>query len=162
VIEMELVGVRVEVSANTPMLVLREQGGQQRVMPILIGTPEASAIHTAIEGIVPPRPLTHDLVVVLLSTLDASVERVLITEVREHTYFAELHLLVAGVERSVSCRPSDAVAVAVRCAAPIFASEALLDEVAQRLPDDVADDADEAILDEFRDFLDDIDPSDFK
>lgn len=141
---------------------LREDRAEAaRVLPILIGGPEASAIHSAMEGIAPPRPLTHDLLVTVLQTLGASLERVVITEVREHTFFAELHLRTASGESVVSCRPSDAIAIAVRTSTPIFAEEALLDEAA--VEPTVVDEGDdeEAILDEFRDFLDDISPEDF-
>lgn len=159
---MELLGVRVELPANTPVVMLREDRPESaRVLPILIGGPEASAIHSAMEGIVPPRPLTHDLLATALQTLGATLQQVVITEVREHTFFAELHLHTAAGEAVVSCRPSDAIALAVRTRSPIFADEALLDEAAVE-PTIVEDgDDEEAILDEFRDFLDDISPDDF-
>jgi uncharacterized protein len=158
---MELVGVRVEVPANTPVVVLREEEGRHRLLPILIGSPEASAIHAALEGIVPPRPLTHDLFVDVLATVHTEVRSIVITEVREHTFFAELHLVTGGSEVTVSSRPSDAIAIAVRTGCPIFANEALLDEVAIEGTAEIAEQEEEAILDEFRDFLDDISPEDF-
>ena len=161
---MDLVGVRVEVPDNTPVLILREQTGRQRVLPIMIGTPEASAIHFALEGIVSPRPMTHDLFVDVLTTLGATLQRVLITEIREHTYYAELYLQTANGPRVVSSRPSDAMALAVRTGADIYATEELLDAVGQdaavaAVLDDEA--AEESILDEFRDFIDSINPEDF-
>ena len=156
---MELLGVRVELPANTPVVMLREQdGGRGRVLPILIGGPEAAAIHSALEGMVPPRPLTHDLVVILLQTLSA----VVVTEVREHTFYAELHLRTDSGASVVSSRPSDAIAIAVRTGAPIYAAEDLLDEAAVEVPADVEAEDEEAILDEFRDFLDEISPEDFE
>ena len=134
---MELIGVRVELPANTPVVMLREHEVERpRVLPILIGGPEASAIHSAMEGIVPPRPLTHDLLVTVIKTLGATLERVVITEVREHTFFAQLVLRTATGETVVSSRPSDAIALAVRTASPIFAEEALLDEAAIVAPDE--------------------------
>lgn len=160
---MELLGVRVEMPANTPVVMLREaegEGGGGRVLPILIGGPEAAAIHTALEGIVPPRPLTHDLTVTLIAALGARLERVVITEVKEHTYYAELHLAGTAGATVVSARPSDSIALAVRVGAPIFAKESLLDEAAVEMDVDDTED-EEAILDEFRDFLDDISPDDF-
>jgi hypothetical protein len=161
---MELVGVRVEVPDNTPVLVLREQAGRRRVLPIMIGTPEASAIHFALEGVVSPRPMTHDLFVDVLTTLGATLQRVLITEIREHTYYAELYLQTANGPRTVSSRPSDALALAVRTGADIYATEELLDAVGQdaavaAVLDEEA--AEESILDEFRDFIDSINPDDF-
>ena len=159
---MELLGVRVELPANTPVVVLREDTDRARVLPILIGGPEAAAIHTALEGITPPRPLTHDLTVTVFQALGATLERVVITEVREHTFFAELHFRSASGDTVVSSRPSDAIALAVRTSSPIFADEALLDQAAVEAPEADTDEGDEeAILDEFRDFLDDIKPDDF-
>ncbi len=163
-VQLELVGVRVEVPDNTPVLILREQTGRQRVLPIMIGTPEASAIHFALEGIVSPRPMTHDLFVDVLTTLGATLQRVLITEIREHTYYAELYLQTANGPRVVSTRPSDAMALAVRTGADIYATEELMDAVGQdaavaAVLDDEAEE--ESILDEFRDFIDSINPEDF-
>ncbi len=158
---MELLGVRVELPANTPVVMLREDSDRARVLPILIGGPEAAAIHTALEGIVPPRPLTHDLAVTVFQALGARLERVVITEVREHTFFAELHFASASGQTVVSSRPSDAIALAVRTETPIFAEESLLDEAAVDAPEADDEDDEEQILDEFRDFLDDITPDDF-
>ncbi len=159
---MELLGVRVELPANTPVVMLREEGPERpRILPILIGGPEASAIHSAMEGILPPRPLTHDLLVTVLQTLGATLQHVVITEVREHTFFAELHLLNAAGQMVVSSRPSDAIALAVRTGSPIFAEEALLDLAAVQAPEESEGGDEEAILDEFRDFLDDVNPEDF-
>ena len=160
---MDLVGVRVEIPANTPMVLLQERDGEQRLLPIMIGGAEASAIHYALEGVEPPRPLTHDLFVNVLQTLGVTLERVEVTEIRDHTFYAELHLRISGAESIVSCRPSDAIAVACRTGATIYAEESLLDEVGLVAADGLADDEpeDEAILDEFRDFLDEIKPEDF-
>ncbi len=160
---MELLWVRVELPANTPVVMLREHDGERgRVLPILIGGPEAAAIHAALEGLVPPRPLTHDLLVIVLQTLGATLEKVIITEVRDHTFYAELHLITDKGSSVISCRPSDAIAVAVRTGSPIFAAEDLLDEAAVEVADDDGADDEEAILDEFRDFLDDVRPEDFE
>ncbi len=161
---MELVGVRVELPDNTPVLLLREQGGRHRVLPIMIGTPEASAIHFALEGVSSPRPMTHDLFVEVMQTLGVTLERVVVTEIREHTYFATLHLTTSSGMQTVSSRPSDAMALAARTGSPIFATEALLDEVGQD-PETAAaslvEGEEESILDEFRDFIENISPEDF-
>jgi bifunctional DNase/RNase len=162
VVPMELVGVRVEVPANTPVVILREQSGAQRLLPIVIGTPEASSIHAALEGIESPRPLTHDLMVQVLAQLEVQLTKIVVTEIKDHVFYAELHLLTMGRELVVSSRPSDAIAIAVRTGSPIFATEQLLAEAGQH-PVEIADETDdEAIIDEFRDFLDDLDPDDFK
>jgi len=160
VIPLELLGVRVEVPANTPMVLLRESEGRQRLLPIYIGSPEASAIHYALEGVVPPRPLTHDLLLVVLEQLDASLTKVVVTEIRERTYYAELHLATPTGDKVISARPSDAIALAVRCSAPLFASEDLLDEVGQEPAVEAEDDAAE-IIDEFKDFIENVSPEDF-
>lgn len=157
---MVVVGVQVEAPANTPVVLLREETGATRVLPIVIGQPEALAIHSALEGIKPARPLTHDLALTLVQTLGGTLRRVVVTHVQDHTFYAELHLTSgAGAEAVVSSRPSDAIALAVRCGAPVFATEELLDEAGHEAPVEEADE--ETILDEFRDFLADVDPEDF-
>jgi uncharacterized protein len=161
VVPLELIGVRVEIPANTPMLLLREAEGRHRLLPIYIGSPEASAIHYALEGVVPPRPLTHDLFLISLAELGATVVKVVVTEIRDRTYFAELHLSTPEGDKVISARPSDAIALAVRCAAPIFASESLIDEVGQEPTLEPEDDADE-IIDEFKDFIENVSPEDFQ
>ncbi len=157
---MELVGVRVEIPANTPMLLLQEQSGDHRLLPIYIGSPEASSIHYALEGIDPPRPLTHDLFITVLDQLGATLDKVVVTEVRDHTYYAELHLKVGDDEQIVSSRPSDAIALAVRCEAPMFASDELLDEVGQ-VPEPEPEEEAAEIIDEFKDFIESVSPDDF-
>ena len=162
---MDLVGVRVELPDNTPVMLLREQAGERRVLPILIGTPEATAIHYAIEGIKSPRPLTHDLFASVLERLQATLERVVVVAIREYTYFAELHLVTPLGPQVVSSRPSDAIALATRTKSAIFATSSLLDQVAQSSPEAQSlmerEDSADAILDEFRDFIDSINPEDF-
>ncbi len=161
---MELVGVRVELPDNTPVLLLRELSGRQRIMPIMIGVTEASAIHFAIEGVTSPRPMTHDLFVDVLGALGATLERVVVTEIREHTYFAVLHLSTPAGPQLVSSRPSDAMALAARTGSPIFATDVLLDEVGQDSATASAvlvEGEEESILDEFRDFIENISPEDF-
>lgn len=156
---MELLGVRVEIPANTPMVLLREREGRHRLLPIYIGSPEATAIHYALEGVASPRPMTHDLFVQTLALLDSRVERVVVTEMRDHTYYAELHLATPAGPKVISSRPSDAIALAVRCDAPLFASEELMDEVGQEPPAEPPED--DEILDEFHDFIESVNPEDF-
>lgn len=164
VVPMELVGVRLEVPANAPVMMLREQEGQRRLLPIYIGNPEAAAIHYAIEGIVPARPLTHDLLRDVIAVLEVEIERVVVTEMRDHTYFAELHLMQGDKAIIVSSRPSDAVALAVRVGCPIYATEQVL-EVGGQLEDTTAGDGEAGneaqILAEFQDFIASVSPDDF-
>jgi hypothetical protein len=154
---MDLVGVRLEVPANTPVVILRESEGRRRILPILIGGPEAQSIHLALEGVQPPRPLTHDLFRNVLELLGVDLLRIVITEIREHTYFAELHLRGPQGEQSISSRPSDAIALAARLGAPIFAEESLLDEAGQEQAVEDEEEPDEEILD----FIDSVNPEDF-
>ena len=164
-IEMELLGVQVELPSNSPLLLLRETEGQGRVLPVVIDTPEAHAIHRGIEGIRLARPLTHDLLVTMLEELQATVIGVVVTELRERTFFAEIELRVAGESRTISARPSDAIAIAVRTETPIYASEDVLAEAGQVIeehpPDGGSDNDPDELLDEFKQFLDDVSPDDF-
>jgi bifunctional DNase/RNase len=160
---MELLGVRLEQPANTPIVLLRESAGRRRVLPIYIGNPEAAAIHYALEGHVPPRPLTHDLLRDLLDQLGAALDKVVVTELVEHTYYAELHLRVGTSDMTVSSRPSDAIALAVRTGSPIYVEEVVLDEAGQDADVEEAEpqEAQEEILEEFRDFIENVNPDDF-
>jgi bifunctional DNase/RNase len=156
-VAMEVVGVRVELPTNTPILLLRERDGT-RYLPIWIGTPEATAIALALEGIETVRPLTHDLMKTLLDVLGADIERVDVTSLDEGTFFADLVIESDGEEVTISSRPSDAIALATRAGAPVFASRELLDEAGI----EIHDDTEEAEIERFREFLDDITPEDFE
>lgn len=159
-IEMELVGVRVELPTNTPIVLLRELDGERRVLPIFIGGPEATAIAFALEDVETPRPMTHDLMRDLIADLGATVERVVVTDLQEGTFYAEIHLDVAGTAHQVSARPSDAVALAVRTGTTIYAAATVVDEAAQVVGDDDTVEEEE-VVEEFRRFIDDVDPDDF-
>ena len=162
---LELLGVRLEPPTNAPVLLLKELSGDGRVLPIYIGGPEAAAIALAQDGEVPPRPLTHDLLRNVLVQLGAEVVQVVITDLQEHTFFAELHLRVGDVTHVVSCRPSDAVALAVRAGTPLFAADEVLDVAGKVQPaaedDDESDETPDEILEEFRAFIEDVKPEDF-
>ncbi len=142
------------------MVLLREQSGRHRLLPIYIGSPEASAIHYALEGIEPPRPFTHDLFLTAIDTLGASIDKIVVTEMRDRTFFAEVHMSTPDGDKVLSARPSDAIALAVRCGAELFAGDELLDEHGQEAPEEPEEDAAE-IIDEFKDFLESVDPEDF-
>lgn len=158
--ELELEGVRLEVPSNVPVMMLREIDAPRRILPIYIGGPEASSIHYALEGVVPERPLTHDLLAAVIGDLGSVLERVVLTEVRDQTYYAELHLVGEGEPRVVSCRPSDGVALALRTGSAIYASDSLLESAGKVAPETVVE-SEEEILDDFRDFINNIRPEDF-
>jgi bifunctional DNase/RNase len=162
-VEMELVGVRVELPTNVPIVLLRETEGDRRVLPIFIGSPEATAIAFALERVETPRPMTHDLLKNLLEELDVSVERVVVTELRDSTFYAEIHLRRNGQSHTVSSRPSDAIALAARTGTPIFADESVLAEAsypADSTEERSGDDQDE-VVEEFRQFIEHVNPEDF-
>ncbi len=164
-VEVRLRAVRVDLQSNTPVLLLQETEGEGRTLPIFIGTPEATAIAYALQGMAMPRPMTHDLIKDVLSAVDIDVERVVITELRSSTYYAELHLRRGSDRSIVSSRPSDAVAVAVRTASPLYVSDELMDAEGIMLAIDGAEDEDDAspeeLVGQFRQFLDSIRPEDF-
>ena len=155
-IPLDLIGIRIELPTNTPILLLKEQDGD-RYLPIWINTPEATSIALARDGIQPERPLTHDLLATVIDELDAEVKDVVVTELKGGTFYADLTLTVDDGERVISSRPSDAVALAVRVDAPLFAQRRVLDEAGVQISD--ASDEDE--IEKFREFLDNIDPDDF-
>jgi bifunctional DNase/RNase len=159
-VEMELVGVRVELPTNTPIALLRECAGDRRILPIFIGGPEATAIAFALEEVVVPRPLTHDLLKNLIEDLGVSVESVVVTELREGTFYAEIFLHAHDGVHRVSSRPSDAIALAARTGTPIYAEEAVLDE-AGYTADDQDDESPEEVVEQFKEFIDSVNPEDF-
>jgi uncharacterized protein len=159
--EMELVGVRVQVPSNAPIVLLRETGGRRRILPIFIGGPEAHAIDLALSGTPTPRPMTHDLFQQTLEALGANLEQVVVTELKDRTFYAELHLRTgSGDATTISSRPSDAIALAVRTGSPILAEEAVIDEAGVE-EDDVERPEEEQLVEELRRFLDVANPDDF-
>lgn len=158
-VEMELVGVRVELPTNTPIVLLRETAGERRMLPIFIGAPEATAIAFALEQVPTPRPMTHDLVKNLFEEIGVTLERIVVTDLQDSTFFAELHLVQGEATHQLSSRPSDAIALAARTGSPIFAEESVLDEVGYTVREEAQ--PEEEVVEEFRRFIDNIDPEDF-
>lgn len=159
--QVTVVGVRVELPNNQPIVLLKEVDGE-RYLPIWIGAVEAASIAAAQQGVLPARPLTHDLFKDVLEVLSADLREVHITELRDSVFYADL-VFAAG---RVSARPSDAIALAMRLGTTILADESVLSEAGVMLPDDETDDqADPADADteveRFREFLDQITPEDF-
>ena len=158
-VEMELVGVRVELPTNTPIVLLREVGGDRRMLPIFIGPPEATAIAFALEQVATPRPMTHDLMKDLLDELGVHLDRIVVTDLQDSTFFADLHLVHGGRTHQLSSRPSDAIALAARTGSPIYAEESVLDEVGYAVREETL--PEEEVVEEFKQFLDEINPDDF-
>ncbi len=153
---MSVVGVRVELPSNTPIVLLRELSGE-RYLPIWIGAVEASAIASAMEGVEPPRPLTHDLLKNVVEAMGAAVTRVVITELRDSVFYADLVLSLDGEEIHVSSRPSDAIALAVRTDAPVFAMPIVLEDAGI----EIREEDEEQEIERFREFLEDVTVEDF-
>lgn len=168
-IEVEVVGVRIELPSNQPLVLLRETAGE-RHLPIWIGAPEASAIAFVQQGIVPPRPMTHDLLVDVVAAAGKVISEVRITSVEDTVYHAQL-VFSDGV--TVSSRASDALAVALRVPCPIYCADEVLAVAGVEIADADAEDSDDTgggdteetaekeVL-QFREFLADVEPEDFE
>ena len=157
-IPMEVIGVRVEMPSNQPIVLLKEIDGS-RFLPIWVGAVEATAIAFAQQGVEPPRPLTHDLMNNLLDLLDATVTAVHMTEIKDGIFYATMLLRDSkGGQLTISARPSDAIAVAVRSHSNILATQELLDEIGIEIPQG---DGENQEVEKFREFLDQINPEDF-
>jgi len=161
VIELQLVGVRVELPTNQPIVLLKEREGE-RYLPIWIGAVEATAIALGMQGIETARPMTHDLMRDLLQGLGVTVQRIVITELREGTFYAEIQMSSNGDTVSVSSRPSDALALAVRMNLDIYANEDVIDEASIAVKDDQDEEEVQKEVQKFREFLEQVSPEDFK
>ncbi|HEY7931004.1 MAG TPA: bifunctional nuclease family protein [Acidimicrobiales bacterium] len=171
-IEVVLRAVRVDVGSSTPLLLLEEVQGS-RVLPIYVGAPEAAAIAYALQGVSAPRPMTHDLLGNVITSLDARLFSVEITDLVDNTFFATLRLLRDQREILISARPSDAVALALRVGAPILVVDELMaregkilelsfeddDEPEGLEPFDATSEAE--LVAQFEEFLDQVKPEDF-
>jgi bifunctional DNase/RNase len=148
----EVMGVRVEMPSNQPIVLLKELDGP-RYLPIWLGAAEATAIAFAQQEVLPPRPLTHDLFKDVLTQLGAKLDNVYLTELKDGVFYAQLNFEEG---QAISARPSDAIALALRIGAPILASEDLLNEAGIEIPDQAEDE-----VERFKEFLDQINPEDF-
>lgn len=153
---MDLVGVRIELPSNQPIVLLRERDGT-RYLPIWIGAIEATAIAYALEGVDHQRPLTHDLFKDSILALGNEVERVVVTELRDNIFFADLVFKRDDDEVHVSARPSDAIALAARTEAPLFADAQVLEDAGIEIEEEPEEDE----IERFREFLEDVSPTDF-
>ncbi len=156
--EMEIYGVSFDLVGKQPIVLLKTADGN-KFLPIWIGHPEAAAILQKLQNASTVRPMTHDLLADMLGQLEAEVVSVAVTELRENTFYAVITVSVDGSEIEVDSRPSDAIALAVRAEAPIFAADSVIDESAIEFEhEDVNEDE---IVEEFKKFLEDVSPEDF-
>jgi bifunctional DNase/RNase len=166
--EMTLYGVSFEPIGKQPIVLLKT-ADDERFLPIWIGHPEAAAILMKLQGASPPRPMTHDLFTDVISELQGEIVRVTVTELRDNTYYAQITIVQDGREVEIDSRPSDAIALAVRCDAQIFASDEVVDESGIELQSD--DDEQPGLVTassladldpaEFRQFLENVTPEEF-
>jgi bifunctional DNase/RNase len=168
--EMVIYGVSFDMVGKQPIVLLKTAEGN-KFLPIWIGHPEAAAILMKLQGATTPRPMTHDLLTDVLGQLEAKVVRIAVTELRDNTFYALITVAVDGTEIEIDSRPSDAIALAVRAGAPIFAADAVIEESAIEFEHDeeVGEEASEDVvtgpplpsIEEFQKFLDEVKPEDF-
>ncbi|HXV33165.1 MAG TPA: bifunctional nuclease family protein [Gaiellaceae bacterium] len=156
--EMVIYGVSFDMVGKQPIVLLKTADGN-KFLPIWIGHPEAAAILMKLQGAATPRPMTHDLFTDILSQLEARVVKIAVTELRENTFYALITVAINGTEIEIDSRPSDAIALAVRSGAPIFAAEAVIEESAIEFEQEDVDQ--EEVVEEFKKFLDEVRPEDF-
>jgi bifunctional DNase/RNase len=158
---MNIYGVSFDLVGKQPIVLLKTADGN-KFLPIWIGHPEAAAILMKLQSQAPPRPMTHDLMSELLEQLEAQVVRITVTELRENTFYAQITVQQDGREIEIDSRPSDAIALAIRAEAPIFAADSVIAESAIEFEgDDVDQDVLEAEVAKFKHFLDEVTPEDF-
>ena len=156
--EMVIYGVSFDLVGKQPIVLLKTADGN-KFLPIWIGHPEAAAILMKLQGASTPRPMTHDLVTDMLGQLDAQVVRITVTELKENTFYASITVQQDGSEIEIDSRPSDAIALAVRTSAPIFAADDVIEESSIEFEHEVEDT--EEVVEKFKDFLDQVSPEDF-
>lgn len=154
-IEMKINGLAVDNSSKMPVVILTDLE-EKRFLPIWIGVYEADAILMAMEAISVPRPMTHDLIKGIMDAVEISVDRIVIHDIKNNTFFAKIHMIKDGKEYEIDSRPSDAIALALRVEAPIFVSETVIMEATIMDKEKYRKE-----MDEFKEFLKDINPSDF-
>jgi bifunctional DNase/RNase len=157
-VEMVIYGVSFDLVGKQPIVLLKTADGN-RFLPIWIGHPEAAAILMKLQNASTPRPMTHDLVTEILGQLNAEVVRITVTELRENTFFAQITVQQDGSEVEIDSRPSDAIALAIRSDAPIYAAESVIEESAIEFEGEEINE--EEMVDEFKKFLENVSPDQF-
>ncbi len=158
---MSVYGINLDLFSSSPIVILKVEE-ENRYLPIWIGQPEARSILMKLQNQEFSRPLTHDLAVNLVTELGGTFERVSVTELRDSTFFATLHLEIGGRTVEVDSRPSDAIAIAVRAGAPIFAADTVIEEAAVVFEEAMEDAPEEEVVDKFKDWMNRITPEDFR
>jgi bifunctional DNase/RNase len=156
---MTIYGVSFDMVGKQPIVLLKTVDGN-KFLPIWIGHPEAAAILMKLQGASTPRPMTHDLLSDVLDQMEAKCEKVSVTELRDNTFFASITISMNGSEMEIDSRPSDALALAVRTSAPIFAADDVIEESAIEFEGEEVEDQ-EQVVEKFKDFLDNVTPEDF-
>ncbi|MGI8801174.1 MAG: bifunctional nuclease family protein [Solirubrobacteraceae bacterium] len=156
--EMVIYGVSFDMVGKQPIVLLKTVEGN-KFLPIWIGHPEAASILMKLQGATTPRPMTHDLLCSMLGELEVRCTQIAVTELRENTFYASITLSVNGREMEIDSRPSDAIALAVRSGAPIFAADEVISESAIEFEHEVEDTDD--VVEKFKEFLDQVSPEDF-
>ena len=158
---MVIYGVSFDLVGKQPIVLLKTADGN-RYLPIWIGQPEAAAILMKLQGAATPRPMTHDLFAEVLEQLEAQVVRITVTELKDNTFYASITVQQNGTELEIDSRPSDAIALAVRADAPIFAAERVIEESAIEFEgEEVTEEEIESRVSEFKQFLDEVTPDEF-
>ena len=157
--QMNVYGVSFDLVGKQPIVLLKTVDGN-KFLPIWIGHPEAAAILMKLQGASTPRPMTHDLLSDVLDQMEAKCEKVSVTELRDNTFFASITISMNGSELEIDSRPSDALALAVRTSAPIFAADDVIEESAIEFEGEEVEDQ-EQVVEKFKDFLDNVTPEDF-
>ena len=159
--EMVIYGVSFDMVGKQPIVLLKAVDSN-KFLPIWIGHPEAAAILMKLQSASTPRPMTHDLVTDMLDQLGAQVTRITVTELRENTFYAQITVQLDGSEIEVDSRPSDAIALAIRAEAPIFAADDVIEESAIEFEgEEVTEEEIESRVSEFKQFLDEVTPDEF-
>jgi uncharacterized protein len=159
--EMQIYGVSFDLVGKQPIVLLKTAEGN-KFLPIWIGHPEAAAILMKLQSASTPRPMTHDLVTDMLDQLGAQVTRITVTELRENTFYAQITVQLDGSEIEVDSRPSDAIALAIRADAPIFAADEVIEESGIEFEgDEVTEEEIESKVSEFKQFLEQVTPDEF-
>jgi bifunctional DNase/RNase len=158
---MSIYGINLDLFSSSPIVILKVED-ENRYLPIWIGQPEARSILMKLQNQEFSRPLTHDLAVNLVNELGGSMEKVTVTELRDSTFFAVISVQIDGRTIEIDSRPSDAIALAVRAGAEIFASDEVIEEAAVVFEEAMEETPEDEVVDKFKDWMNQVSPEDFK